>query len=449
MNDTEKKQRAFLLTQARLILERCDAEGRDITKEEEREWNDLHEKASRIARGFDPDGPTLPAELRYDGLPEADPNTPLAIPGMRTRGGAPRTEGRIIGQDEQGRDVRAFAPNERLSDGLRFDLPDGIRRDELDLGRYVRALVSGDWARAQAEYRVAQHEKRAMSVGDPASAGWLVPEIISSSIIDYARNRTCVFKAGAMTIPMTSKNLHLAKITGVHTPYWVHENAAFTDSAMSLGTVSLQTKKQGVLVKVSIEAFEDAQNLSSIISDAIAADMAQGLDCAALYGTGAEHEPLGLKNTDGIEVQDVSNSAITDYSEFSQAYFTLLGNNAPEDGLSLIMSPTVGGYLDLLTDTNDGQPLKPPESWSKIKRFMTNQVSSATGTGSANTEAFLGHWNQMLIGVRTSLDLEVSKVAGNALEYGQVWIRAYWRGDVAVTRPDWFCHIQDIAAPGE
>jgi len=432
-----RKEKLEILNGSREILDKIELEKRDATRQEAQRIDTAHFKARCIEEKIDcllttgkvyPPG--HPTEWCYD-LPTVDD----------------RSGGSVIGTTPEGREVRAYAPTEKLSASVRA-LPDGIQPHELDLGRYVRALVSGDWRKAQAEYRAAQHEKRAMSVGNPASAGWLVPEAISANIIDYARNQTRVIQAGAQTVTMESGDLHIGTIDGVHTPYWVGENASFTESALSIGVLSLKARKQGVLVKISLEAFEDCTNLSALISNAIAADMAVSLDYAALYGSGAAHEPLGLKNVSGIQSVDCSNSAIADYAKFAEAWQKIQEQNGPAEGQALLLHPELAGDIDQLQESTERQPLRPPASWDMIKKLVTTQVSNAAGTGSANKEAFQGVFSQMLIGVRTSLDLEVSRVAGDstgsALTNGQVWLRSYWRGDIAVTRPAWFVHIQDI-----
>src|SRR5260370_27594456 len=55
--------------------------------------------------------------------------------------------------DSHGHEVRALAKDESIASAIKYDLPDGIRPEELSIGRLVRAYVTGDWSKAQAEKR--------------------------------------------------------------------------------------------------------------------------------------------------------------------------------------------------------------------------------------------------------------------------------------------------------
>ncbi len=68
--------------------------------------------------------------------------------------------------------------------------------------------------------------------------------------------------------------------------------------------------------------------------------------------------------------------------------------------------------------------------------------------GSSNdcSTAFVGDFSQMLLGVRTELTLEASRVADDAFEKMAVLIRGYLRCDVAVLRPQHFTKIIGIRA---
>jgi HK97 family phage major capsid protein len=53
------------------------------------------------------------------------------------------------------------------------------------------------------------------------------------------------------------------------------------------------------------------------------------------------------------------------------------------------------------------------------------------------TDLFVGDWSQVLVGQRMALDVRV--LSERYAENGQVGLLAYWRGDVAVARPNSMC----------
>jgi HK97 family phage major capsid protein len=95
---------------------------------------------------------------------------------------------------------------------------------ELSFDRYLRGLATARWDGAE-------HE-RALAEATVGAGGALVPSPLSSRVIDLARNRTVVFRAGAQTVPMTSQTLALARLTSEGTPAWKSEGASITAAGL-------------------------------------------------------------------------------------------------------------------------------------------------------------------------------------------------------------------------
>ena len=55
------------------------------------------------------------------------------------------------------------------------------------------------------------------------------------------------------------------------------------------------------------------------------------------------------------------------------------------------------------------------------------------GTGTATSDLFTADWSELLIGVRTSLEITVLRE--RSADLGAFELMAWWRGDVAVARP--------------
>jgi HK97 family phage major capsid protein len=139
---------------------------------------------------------------------------------------------------------------------------------------------------------------------------------------------------------------------------------------------------------------------------------------------------------------------LTDFSKFSSAIATLLGNNF-NGPFSAIYSARTAGELDNLQDTLH-QPLRQPDLVAATRKFVSNQVPNNLTKGSASTasDAFIGQFDQALIGIRTGMVMEISRVAGDstgsAFTNAQVWIRAYLRADVQLAHPAAFVVLNGI-----
>jgi HK97 family phage major capsid protein len=105
-------------------------------------------------------------------------------------------------------------------------------------------------------------------------------------VIDLARNATRVLQAGATTVPMTAQTLKLARLTGEGTPAWKTENAAITAADMTFDSVIFTARTLVRLVTLSVELFEDADNLQYAFLAYLRADVQLAQPAAFNVDTG-------------------------------------------------------------------------------------------------------------------------------------------------------------------
>ena len=173
------------------------------------------------------------------------------------------------------------------------------------------------------------------------------------------------------------------------------------------------------------------------LRNAFSAQFALTVDKAALYGSGTAPEPRGVKSSSGITTLSMgtNGAALTNYDWLVDAYGTLRDLN--ETATGVIFSPRTARNLGKLKAT-DNQPLMPPNYIAGLPRFDTNQVPVNLTQGSATTasDAFTADWNQLLVGVRTALQIQV--LTERYADTGQVGLLCWWRGDIAVARASAF-----------
>lgn len=313
---------------------------------------------------------------------------------------------------------------------------------ELSLARYLKGIATGSWDGADAE-------RKAMAEGSLAGGGYMVPSPLSARVIDRARAAATVFRAGALTVPMTSSTLRIARVAGDPTAQWLAENAASTASDVELEGVDFTSRTLRALVKMSVELFEDAPNADAVVMDTISKALALELDRVVLRGSGVAPEPKGIRNTSGIDVisMGTNGGALTGYDDFSQAVENIQAAN--HEPTAVIYAPRTSGTIDRLTNT-EGQPLQPFPSFAALRKFVTTQVPTDLEHGTAEnaSEAYVGDFSQVLVGLRTNLTLEVTRVAADSSSSAftnlQVWVRAYLRGDVQLAHADAFSVITGI-----
>jgi HK97 family phage major capsid protein len=306
---------------------------------------------------------------------------------------------------------------------------------ELTTADFLRQFISGDGSAIA---------RRAMAEGTVGAGGAVVPVQQSLNVIDALRNQSVVFRAGALTYPITSKSMTMARLATDPTAAVTAENTTITASDGVLEQVTFTPFKIAALVKISRELVDDSSpSASALIENALAAVLALKLDALCLYGVGTT-EPKGIyayANTVVPEVLVNANGAIpTNFDDVSKAIFTVQGNNA--DARVLVTSPKLMGVYDRLKEATTNAYMSGPSSWANLRKLLSNQVldTSTVGTsGAVCSSAFIGDFSGVAIGLRQQIQIQASDVAGTAFADDQYWIKATARFDLQLLQPKKLC----------
>jgi len=430
-----------LVTEARGILDPAEKANRSLSKEEQGRFDALHVEAEK----------KLQRAQALEQQDAADAGFTEPANGPTRDGGAyisPNQDTDVDQSDSfrpaskdgwQKLEAPVFGNEVRMASRVKNDLPDGIRAEEFSWGRALRGIVLGQWGSGP--------ERRALAEGAGGTGGWLVPSSLSSRVIDLARNQARVTQAGALTLPMTTGEMTIARLLSDPTCYWVAENASITESAVSFDALKLKPLTLACIIAISKELIEDASLLSSTVENVMSSALALELDRVALLGSGAG-EPRGLWNTPGVGEYSMGDDGAAfatslGFLPFSHAVEMIADNNA--EAQAVIFSPRTAGQLDRLLN-GDGDPLQQIPSYAALRKYASKQVPDDQAQGSATDAscAFVGDFRELVIGMRTNIELEASREAGNAFSKKQTLVRALLRADVAVFRPASFCIIKGI-----
>jgi HK97 family phage major capsid protein len=103
-----------------------------------------------------------------------------------------------------------------------------------------------------------------------------------------------------------------------------------------------------------------------------------------------------------------------------------------------------------------GDFLAQPATFVGLEKFITNQLPSNLGTGLTDSSLFVGQWNELALGLRSSLQIEVSREASyldttlatpayaSSFSKDQTVIRAILRADWQVLQPNAFAEITGV-----
>ena len=317
--------------------------------------------------------------------------------------------------------------------------------EPLSLGKYLRGMALGRWEDAD-------HE-RALSVGTLTAGGHLVPTPLSSRLIDLARAQTRVLQAGAITVPMTSTTLKLARLTGEGTPGWKTENSAITANAdLTFDSVTFTARTLTRVITMSVELLEDSDpSANDVIAKSFAGQLAVELDRAALRGTGTAPEPRGILNQTGVTltshgangalISPLGTGLAWDWQADAMGVIRAAGF---EPNSSIVAPRTITSLAKLKEATTNAYAAR-PEFALPLLPTRSVPINLTVGTSTDASEAYTGQWDQCMVGIRTDLTLRYLPERYLADNLQVAWL-AYLRADVQLAQPSAF--VVDLGVRG-
>lgn len=286
--------------------------------------------------------------------------------------------------------------------------------------------------------------RASMATNFDGKGGYMVPDHISAEVIDLLRSKNTVIQAGARTIPLPAQNCRVCRVISDPVAGWTTENTLIPeDSSMEIGALEFHAHKMTCLIKASRELLQDASNAGTVIMNAISTAMAGELDYAALMGNGVG-KPLGIFNAEGIGSYSLGENGATlnGFDDILYGVREIVTANGPIPTTGIMSPRTLVGY-SLLKD-GEGKPLVRPDLIKNMQLIDTTRipVDQTQGNVSTCSSIILGGFDQLVIGIRSSLEIQV--LNERYADEGKVGFLATMRADTACYQPKSFCKIIGI-----
>lgn len=312
----------------------------------------------------------------------------------------------------------------------------------ISLGRYLAAGLLGDKC---GDAEALRHIRETKSVST-ATTGLVVPVQYAGEWIDLMRAESVLVAAGATTAPMTGATLSMAALTADPVAGWHAEAAADVNASdPTFAARTLTARTIAARCTVSMEVAQDSPQFGDQLAAALGKAISVEVDRAGLVGSGTAPEPRGLLNVVGINSVPTVGT-IADYSKVLSGVQLLLEKNLPIELATAyaLMSPrTWSRFENLATGiTGDKSPLPRPRSIENTQFVTSTAIPNDMSTD--KTALFLGHFPNMVLGIRSELVVEVVKTTAYASSLLLEFI-ATSRVDWVCTRPAAFCALTGIA----
>lgn len=410
-----------------------------LTANDARKLAELHDRAARIENAaLENNGGEFTEQQKNERCSIMNEITALQAKVLPRRSQV--GSGGLFGSNHGGSSLSTFAPkwrNVKTGEQVRTVGPSEKFHDEfstpstLSIGRFMQSIATGNWSSSEAEKQV-----MAMAGNDTSGSHFLVPDELSSQVIDLARSSSVIFNWGAQSVEMKSDTLKIARVESDPTFEVKAENDTFTGSNPTFGAIELHSRTLGTVVTSSRELAEDAPNFPTIIEGALQRALGVELDRLALIGNGGSDGVHGIATRTGVGATG-SVGAIA-WEDFHNAAVAIRALNHAPNGIAL--HPTILGDAQILTSgdgTNSAKLwLGPPPSLDGVLMHQTTGI----GTG----QAIVGDGSKIIVGFRSQARVEMTTAADEAFDRHQVKWKITLRFDVGLTHAEAFHTLSDI-----
>ena len=234
-----------------------------------------------------------------------------------------------------------------------------------------------------------------------AAGGFLVPEDVSSEIIELLRPQSVIMRGGPRVVPLPNGNLTMnRRATGANFGY-AGEQQDIQASGITLGQVKLSAKKLTGLIPISNDLLRSASVAADrLVRDDIVEGSAIAMDQAFLRSVGGDFSPLGLRHqltgsafaTSNILAATAANTLASITADLGRMELALLNNNIPLSGAAYIGAPRTMMRL------------------RNLPFFDTTSVPINLGGGS-DSELYLIAFPHVLVGEHSGLEIATSTEA--------------------------------------
>lgn len=300
-------------------------------------------------------------------------------------------------------------------------------------------------------------EERVVTTGLPAGgpgSNIIATDYRGDQFIDRLRNAIKVRQLGATVLSNLTGNVDIPRLKGSVTTGWVAENSALTASDAQFEKISLTPKHVGALAEYSRNMLQQSSpDVESLLRRDMALMLAEAVDLAAIAGTGASNQPLGILGTAGIgSVAIGANGGPITWASVIDLIAAVENVNGVGSGFFTNTKVTKSARKTLKTtaDTSSNMVMTDPNTLAGYPLQASNLVPSnlTKGTSAGVCSALIfGNWSDLILGYWSELDVLVNPYESTAYSKGNVQIRAMATMDVKVRQPASFAAIQDLTTP--
>lgn len=254
---------------------------------------------------------------------------------------------------------------------------------------------------------------------------------MGGSFIEMLRNRTTIMRM-ATTMGGLVGNVDIPRQTGGATAYWLGEGEDAQEGTPTIGQLELSPKTLGAYTDITRRLLmQSSMDAEGIVRRDLVNAMAQAIDYAGYYGSGAGNQPRGIKNYTGINAVDFAALWPT-YAELVAMESEIAADNADIGQMGYIGNARFRGNCKSTAKFGTGTEATIWEPGNTVNGYQC-EISNQIAQG----DVFFGNFADMLIGMWGGLDLTVDPYSLS--KSGGLRIVVFQDVDFVLRRVESFC----------
>ncbi|MFV1601996.1 MULTISPECIES: phage major capsid protein [unclassified Phaeobacter] len=232
--------------------------------------------------------------------------------------------------------------------------------------------------------------------------------LLSQSFIQMLRVRTILLRLATPLMGLVG-NPDIPTQEGGATGYWIGEDGEAAEDILSLGQRQFSPKTVAAYSEITRRTLKQtSMDIEALVRSDLALALATSLDFAGFYGTGTDDQPLGIANTNGVNVVDFGGAgsgggaAMPTWDDVIQMESEIAAANADVDRMAYVQNAKMRGHFkskQKFAGTNGAPIWESDNTVNGYRGEVTNQVK--------NGDVFHGDFGNVLVGMWGGLDLTV------------------------------------------
>jgi HK97 family phage major capsid protein/HK97 family phage prohead protease len=268
--------------------------------------------------------------------------------------------------------------------------------------------------------------------------------LLTQSFIQMLRNRTILLQL-AMPLMGLVGNPDIPTQEGGATGYWIGEDDEAAEDLLSLGQRQFSPKTVAAYSEITRRTLkQSSMDIEALVRSDLALALATSLDLAGFYGTGTGDQPLGIANTNGVNVVDFGGAAsgggsvLPTWAEVIEMESQIAAANADVNRMAYVQNAKMRGHFkstQKFAGTNGAPIWESDNTVNGYRGEVTNQIQDG--------DVFHGDFGNVLVGMWGGLDITVDPYTHS--RRGRLRIVCMQDADYVLRHPAGLCYGTDAS----